>query len=68
MNHEQIIDAKSGMEFPGQVKCASKRMFWFVSEFVNERRLLLEFVGPELQIVCEENHIEVKRALMWDGY
>lgn len=30
-----------------------------ILEFVNERRFLLEFVGPELQIVCEEYQIEV---------
>lgn len=29
------------------------------ADFAEERKLLLEFVGPELQIVCNEYQIEV---------
>ncbi|XP_017773696.1 PREDICTED: NACHT domain- and WD repeat-containing protein 1 [Nicrophorus vespilloides] len=36
-------------------------------DFVEERRLLLEFVGPELQIICDEYQIEVEIVDMHFG-
>lgn len=42
-------------------------MWSFVTDFENERRLLLEFVGPELQIVYDEHQIEIEIVDMHFG-
>lgn len=35
--------------------------FLNVTDFIEERRMLLEFVGPELQTLYEEHQIEVNK-------